>query len=98
MVAGRSGVSALTEEWAAQLPVRIAGRLAVEPTEVIDRVQARRMDRSEQTAVVAAREAWADSGLADTELDPERLAVVVGSGIGGAVTLLAQDDILEASG
>ena len=98
MVAGRSGVSALTQEWAAQLPVRIAGQLAVDPSTVIDRVQARRMDRSEQTAVVAAREAWADAGLAGTGLDPERLAVVVGSGIGGAMTLLAQDDILEASG
>ena len=98
MVAGRSGVSALTQAWAAQLPVRIAGQLATDPATVLDRVQARRMDRSEQVAVVAAREAWADSGLADAGLDTERLAVVVGSGIGGAVTLLAQDDILEASG
>jgi 3-oxoacyl-[acyl-carrier-protein] synthase II len=96
MIAGRSGVSALTQEWARQLPVRIAGQLAVEPP--IDRVQARRMDRSEQVAVVATREAWADSGLAGSGLDPERLGVVVGSGIGGATTLLAQDDILEASG
>jgi 3-oxoacyl-[acyl-carrier-protein] synthase II len=96
MLAGHSGVSALTQEWAKQLPVRIAGQLAVEPT--IDRVQARRMDRSEQVAVVAAREAWTHSGLAGTEVDLERLGVVVGSGIGGATTLLAQDDILEASG
>jgi 3-oxoacyl-[acyl-carrier-protein] synthase II len=96
MLAGHSGVSALTQEWAAQLPVRIAGQLAAEPA--IDRVQARRMDRSEQVAVVAAREAWAHSGLAGTEVDLERLGVVVGSGIGGATTLLAQDDILEASG
>jgi 3-oxoacyl-[acyl-carrier-protein] synthase II len=96
MVAGHSGVSALTQEWAAQLPVRIAGQLAVEPP--VERVQARRMDRSEQAAVVAAREAWADSGITESDLDPERLGVVVGSGIGGAVTLLNQDDILEASG
>ena len=48
MVAGRSGVSALTQEWAAQLPVRIAGQLAVEPATQLDRVQARRMDRVEQ--------------------------------------------------
>src|SRR6185295_16565611 len=41
---------------------------------------------------------WADAGLADAGLDRERLGVVVGSGIGGAQTLLAQDDILEASG
>ena len=98
MVAGRSGVSALTQEWAEQLPVRIAGQLAVEPATQLDRVQARRMDRAEQVAVLAAREAWADAGLADSGLDPERLAVVLGTGIGGAITLLAQDDILEASG
>jgi len=98
MVAGRSGVSALTQEWAQQLPVRIAGQLAVDPAQQVDRVQARRLDRCEQAALVAAREAWADSGLADSDVDRERLGVVIGTGIGGALTLLAQDDILEASG
>ncbi|MFG3602197.1 beta-ketoacyl-ACP synthase II [Micromonospora chersina] len=98
MLAGRSGVSALTQEWAAQLPVRIAAQLAVEPSTVLDRVKLRRLDRSEAIALVAAQQAWADAGLADSGLDPERLAVSVGSGIGGATTLLAQDDILEASG
>ena len=98
MLAGRSGVSALTQEWAGQLPVRIAAQLAVEPTEVLDRVKLRRLDRSEAIALIAAQQAWADSGLADSGLDPERLGASVGSGIGGALTLLAQDDILEASG
>ncbi|MFF5227002.1 beta-ketoacyl-ACP synthase II [Dactylosporangium sp. NPDC000521] len=96
MLAGKSGVSALTQDWAAQLTVRIAAQLAVEPSTVIDRVQARRLDRSEMTAIIAAREAWADAGA--PEVDKLRLAVSVGSGIGGAQTLLAQDDILEASG
>jgi 3-oxoacyl-[acyl-carrier-protein] synthase II len=98
MLAGRSGVGKLTQEWAAQLPVRIAAELAVEPTEVLDRVKLRRLDRSEAIALIAAQEAWADAGLAGAGLDTERLAVSVGSGIGGAQTLLAQDDILEASG
>ncbi|MGW5559880.1 beta-ketoacyl-ACP synthase II [Micromonospora sp. NPDC003944] len=98
MLAGRSGVSALTQEWAEQLPVRIAAQLAVEPSEVLDRVRLRRLDRSEAIAIIAAQQAWADAGLADSDLDGERLAVSVGSGIGGATTLLAQDDILEASG
>ncbi|MFY1595610.1 beta-ketoacyl-ACP synthase II [Micromonospora sp. WMMD737] len=98
MLAGRSGVGPLTQEWAEQLPVRIAARLAVEPTGLIDRVKLRRLDRSEAIAIIAAQQAWADSGLADSGLDPERLGVSVGSGIGGALTLLAQDDILEASG
>jgi 3-oxoacyl-[acyl-carrier-protein] synthase II len=98
MLAGRSGVSALTQEWAAQLPVRIAAQLAVEPSEKLDRVRLRRLDRSEALGLIAAAEAWGDAGLAGAGLDPERLAVVVGTGIGGAVTLLAQDDILEQSG
>ncbi|MFC6022761.1 beta-ketoacyl-ACP synthase II [Plantactinospora solaniradicis] len=98
MLAGRSGVGPLTQEWAGQLPVRIAAELAVEPTEKLDRVKLRRLDRSEAIALIAAHEAWADSGLADAPPEPERIAVSVGSGIGGAQTLLAQDDILEASG
>jgi 3-oxoacyl-[acyl-carrier-protein] synthase II len=98
MLAGRSGVTALTQEWAAQLPVRIAAQLAVDPATRLDRVKLRRLDRSEAAALIAAHEAWSDAGLAGAGLDPERLAVVVGSGIGGAVTLLNQDDILEASG
>jgi 3-oxoacyl-[acyl-carrier-protein] synthase II len=98
MLAGKSGVSALTQDWAAQLPVRIAAQLAVEPSEVLDRVKLRRLDRSEATALIAAHQAWDESGLAHAGLDSERLAVVFGSGIGGAQTLLNQDDILEASG
>ena len=98
MLAGRSGVSALTQEWAAQLPVRIAAQLAVDPSQVMERVKLRRLDRSEAIALIAAHQAWDDSGLAGSGLDPERLAVSFGSGIGGAQTLLNQDDILEASG
>ena len=92
MLAGRSGVVPLTEDWAEDLPAKIAARLAVEPSEVLDRVEARRLDRCQQTALVAAREAWADAGR--PEIDPERLAVAVGSGIGGALTLLGQYDAL----
>jgi 3-oxoacyl-[acyl-carrier-protein] synthase II len=98
MLAGKSGVSPLTEAWAEQLPVRIAAQLAVDPSEVLDRVKLRRLDRSQATALIAAHEAWNQSGLGSTDLDKDRLAVVMGSGIGGAQTLLNQDDILEASG
>lgn len=98
MLAGRSGVGPLTQEWAAELPVRIAAQLAVEPDQILERVRLRRLDRSEAIALIAAREAWAGAGLTDAAPEPERLAVSLGSGIGGATTLLAQDDILEASG
>src|SRR3954469_22406762 len=81
MLAGRSGVSVLTQEWAEQLPVRIAAQLAVEPSEVIERAKMRRLDRSEAIALIAAHQAWADAGLKDWGIDPERLAVSIGSGI-----------------
>jgi 3-oxoacyl-[acyl-carrier-protein] synthase II len=97
-LAGRSGISALTEDWAAELPVRIAGRIAVEPSEVLPRVQARRLDRSAQFAVTAGREAWADAGLADAQVDGDRLGVVCATGIGGLTTLLSNYDILRESG
>ncbi len=98
MLSGRSGVTPLTQAWAEQLPVRIAAQLNVDPGDVIDRVKLRRLDRCEAAALIAAHEAWRDAGLADSAVDADRLAVSVGTGIGGAQTLLAQDDILEASG
>ena len=96
MLAGRSGVRRLTEPWAEQLPVRIAAPAAADPAEVVGRVQARRMDRCEQFALVAAREAWADAG--SPEVDPERLGVAVTSGIGGIGSILAGYDILKEKG
>jgi 3-oxoacyl-[acyl-carrier-protein] synthase II len=96
MLAGRSGVRRLTEPWAEQLPVRIAAPAAVDPAEIVGRVQARRMDRCEQFALVASREAWADAGA--PEMDPERLGVAVTSGIGGIGSTLAAYDMLNSKG
>ena len=98
LVKGQSGVRHLDDPWADELPVKIAGRIAVEPTEVLERVKARRLDRSSQFAMVAAMEAWADSGLAEADLDRERLGVAMASGIGGVTTLLANYDILLEKG
>ena len=96
MLAGQSGVRRITEPWAEQLPVRIAAPAAVDPVEVVGRVQARRMDRCEQFALVAAREAWADAGA--PEVDPERLGVSVTTGIGGIGSTLAAYDTLNEKG
>ena len=96
MLAGRSGVRRLTEPWAKDLPVRIAAQAAADPVEVVGRVQARRMDRCEQLAMVAAREAWAHAGA--PELDPERLGVAVTSGIGGIGSTLTAYDTLKEKG
>ncbi len=98
LLEGRSGVSALTADWAEQLPARIAAEVAVDPTEVLDRVKARRRDRSGQLALVAGLEAWADSGLGEGGVDPERLGVAMASGIGGVQTLLSNYDALKEKG
>lgn len=101
LLAGRSGVRKLTEDWADELPVQIAARVAVEPSEVLPRVQARRLDRAAQFGLIAAREAWADAGLAGDdapEVDHDRLGVALSSGIGGLTTLLDNYDTLKASG
>ncbi|MGI8434802.1 MAG: beta-ketoacyl-ACP synthase II [Nocardioidaceae bacterium] len=97
LVAGTSGVRVLTEDWAEQLPVKIAARVAVEPGEVLDRVKARRLDRSGQFAMIAALEAWADSSI-ESDVDPERLGVAIASGIGGITTLLNNYDLLLDKG
>ncbi len=103
LVAGRSGVKPLEQEWAADQAVRIAAPVAVEPTEVIARPQARRLDRSAQFALIAAKEAWADAGFTDragedSNVDPDRLGAVIASGIGGVTTLLDQYDVLKEKG
>ena len=65
-------------------------------------VSLRALDRSEQAALVAAREAWADAGFTgrseDNDLDPVRVAVVFGTGIGGVTSLLGQYDIYLEKG
>ena len=96
LIAGKSGVRLLTEDWREQLPVHFAARVAIEPANQMERVEMRRLDRSEQFALVASREAWKDAG--SPELDKERLGVVIASGIGGVITLLDQFDNLKEKG
>ena len=96
LLAGRSGVVRLTQDWAADLPTRIAAWAVADPATLIDRVQARRLDRCEQFALVAAREAWAHAG--SPAVDPERLGVVVSSGIGGVASTLSAYDTLREKG
>ncbi len=96
LIAGKSGVRLLTEDWREELPVHFAARVATEPADQMERVEMRRLDRSEQFALVASREAWKDAGSPD--LDKERLGVVIASGIGGVITLLDQFDNLKEKG
>jgi 3-oxoacyl-[acyl-carrier-protein] synthase II len=94
LLSSRSGVRLLEgEPWDA-LPARLAATVDLEGR--LERVEARTLDRVQQVSLVAAREAWDDAGSPGAE--PERLAVVLGSGIGGALTLLAQNEVLQTKG
>jgi 3-oxoacyl-[acyl-carrier-protein] synthase II len=96
MLAGTSGVRRLTESWVDDLPVKIAAPAAVDPVEIIGKPTARKMDRYEQLALVAARQAWSDAGT--PEVDPYRLGVSVTSGIGGIGSTLTAYDMLHDKG
>ena len=96
MLAGTSGVRRLTDAWVDDLPVKIAAPAAVDPVEIVGKPTARKMDRYEQLALVAAREAWADAGA--PEVDSYRLGVAVTSGIGGIGSTLTAYDMLHEKG
>ena len=108
LVEGRNGVHTLDHEWAEGLPVTFAAEVVDEPGNHIPRPRARRLDRSSQLALVAAREAWADAGLSlphdedgnpvDNGVDPDRLIVSVATGIGGLHSLLGQWDVQKDKG
>lgn len=98
LLAGRSGARTIEADWVQQyeLPTTFAASIAQDPAEVLARVETRRMDPSAQYALIATREAWADAGT--PEVDPERLGVAIGTGIGGVHTLLSQYDVLKEKG
>lgn len=98
LLAGRSGARTIEADWVQQyeLPTTFAASIAQDPGEVLARVETRRMDPSAQYALVATREAWADAG--EPQVDPERLGVAIGTGIGGVHTLLSQYDVMKEKG
>ncbi|MBE6477344.1 MAG: beta-ketoacyl-[acyl-carrier-protein] synthase II [Propionibacteriaceae bacterium] len=98
---GRSGISTIEQEWAADLPVRFAGQVDVDVDSQLSRVEVRHLDRSSQLAVIAARQAWEDAGLTfapENETDPDRLASVVGTGIGGLQSTISQWEVMRTKG
>ncbi|WP_044492782.1 beta-ketoacyl synthase N-terminal-like domain-containing protein, partial [Nesterenkonia massiliensis] len=99
-LAGTAGPKTLEHDWVEQyqLPVTFAAEVAVEPAEVLTRPETKRMDRSTQLGMVAAREAWKDSGLDQQDVDADRFAVSFATGIGGVWTLLDSWDTLREKG
>ncbi|GMA39352.1 beta-ketoacyl-ACP synthase II [Mobilicoccus caccae] len=98
LLAGTSGARRLEADWVEEynLPVTFGATLAVPASDVLTRVELRRQDPCAQYALIASREAWKDAG--SPEVEPERLAVSVGSGIGGIDTLITAWENLREKG
>ena len=95
---GTSGARSWEGPWVGdyELPVTFGAQLAVPASDVLEKVQLRRLDPSSQYALIAARDAWASAGSPDVE--PTRLGVCMASGIGGLWTLLDNWDAMKEKG
>lgn len=99
LIGGRSGVDYITAFDPSDYETHIAAEVSdFNPNDHLDRKAARRMDRFVQFAVIAAREAVAQSGLEITEKNAGDVGTVIGSGIGGLITLSEQFNVLREKG
>ena len=88
LLAGQSGVAPIQGFDPERIETKIACEMkGFDPESVMEKKEARKLDRCSLTAVAAAREAWAQSGAVMD--DPERVGVIVGSAFGGAATIEA---------
>jgi len=98
IASGKSGVGWITHFDASDLKTKIAAEVKdFNPIEQIGR-DARRMDRFSQFAVVAARQAISNANLIINEDNRDSIGVVVGSGIGGILTIVEQSEVLYTRG
>lgn len=99
LLAGKSGVRPITHFDTSDLPTKFAGQIEnYEPTDYFDRKEARRMDPVTQYGLITAEEAIKDSGLDLDTIDKDRVAVIVGTGIGGMTTFYEQSVSLHVHG
>ena len=96
---GKCGIDQITEFDASNYKVKLAGEVKnYNPEEHFERKEAKRMDKFSQFAIIAAREAWKDSGLDKEKENMERIGVIVGSGIGGLGTIEKENRSLVEKG
>ncbi len=96
---GRSGVGPVTRFPVDDYSTRIAAEVKdFDPTTVMEKKEARKMDLAQQYAIAAAQQAFDDAGLPGADIDPDRAGVIIGSGIGGLGTFEEQHQRLLKSG
>jgi 3-oxoacyl-[acyl-carrier-protein] synthase II len=99
LVAGKSGIGPVTHFDASDFQTRIAGEVkGFDPFALLGRKEARRLDRYTQLAMVASRQALEDSGLKITPDNTYRVAVIIGSGVGGVSTIVDEVHVLRDRG
>jgi 3-oxoacyl-[acyl-carrier-protein] synthase II len=99
LTAGRSGAGPITRFDASDYETRFACEVKDFSLDgILERKEAKRMDRFVQFAVAASHEALRSAGLADAPPDPERIGVIIGSGIGGMETFEEQHTNLLQKG
>ena len=90
-VAGKSGISKPEQFSSEMTQIFAAGQIKdFSPEPYVNKREAKRMARFTQMAIVAAAQAWEEAGLKPEEYDPERVGVVLGSGMGGLDVICEQ--------
>ena len=100
LIEGKSGTAPITKFDATKFPVRFAAEVkGFNPLDYMDRKEAKRADQYTQYAVAGARQAMTNAGLVERNgMDPDRIGVIIGSGIGGLKSFEEQHDVYRERG
>ncbi|HEX9085163.1 MAG TPA: beta-ketoacyl-ACP synthase II [Gemmatimonadaceae bacterium] len=100
LIEGKSGTAPITKFDASKFPVRFAAEVkGFNPLDYMDRKEAKRADQYTQYAVAAARQAMTNASLVERNgMDPDRIGVIIGSGIGGLKSFEEQHDVYRERG
>jgi 3-oxoacyl-[acyl-carrier-protein] synthase II len=100
LIAGKSGTAPITKFDASKFPVRFAAEVkGFNPLDYMERKEAKRADQYTQYAVAASRQAMTNAGLVERNgMDPDRIGVIIGSGIGGLKSFEEQHDVYRERG